>query len=626
MRKEHLAASLGLSLLCLGPFLGAQQGNYRVVSRPEEMYYGHVSLVDVRGDGRDATVLRDGGTSAEPAVLNMPLGPGDVLRTSADRRLEVQFDNATILRLDVDTELRIGTILAESLSSGRKKVTNLVLSRGRIYLMYKEYDSGEIFQVLTSVAAVKLRHNTVAYVSVLNDGGSDVMVEYGKCDVMGGSPPLFSVEKTAGRMSGLSVYPNGAVAPAEFSPEPVFAAWNRSINASFADLHSGLTPLPKPVLRMIKPISYFARTFGSRYGEWIYDEYLGYVWRPSANDHYSSGPWMPYMFGHWALFAGQLTWVPDEIWGWVPYHLGLWHWSEKKGWLWIPGSAFAPAWVDWAVCDGGYCLWSPWSMWHWTWNSEFSWEGLGFADLRPWNSTPGAKIEIGQLRRPRSAFFAMPRELIPIRKALERGLTGKDIGLIRSVRAAFGGGLAVRIDDLKAPKIGERAVHLEDLRAGKADALPGIGRLRLESPALPLPDASVRTASAARSVLRPGAGLDWNPDVKLGHRLGLLVEYSTRTNEVVCPSLGISSATARASFNWFRHEPDPVAGRGERDSSRGAGSSDPSDRAVGPGSTGSSGESSGGSMRVNASSSGSSASNGSNSTSENKAQSGGHIR
>jgi hypothetical protein len=48
----------------------------------------------------------------------------------------------------------------------------------------------------------------------------------------------------------------------------------------------------------------------------------------------------------------------------VPYHLGLWHWDKQAGWVWIPGSAFAPAWVTWSPC--GDSLFRPYGFWDWS--------------------------------------------------------------------------------------------------------------------------------------------------------------------------------------------------------------------------------------------------------------------
>lgn len=634
MKIKIRAVLLGAGLMASLPGLWAQ-GNYRLVGGPEAAYFGHISLSDIRNDGRDAVIVREGGAVPELALLNTPVGPGDTIRTTAGRRLEVQFDNATILRLDGAAELKIGTILARSLSSDRRNVTALFLERGRIYVMYKEYDSRELFQVLTAVAAVKFRNCTVAGIDVLSDGSTDIMVDYGKCDVMGGAPPMFPVEKTVGRNAGLSVYPNGAVVSVEYRPEPGFAAWNRSINEDYVVLHTGLTPLPKPVLRMAKSVNYFAQTFGNLHGEWINDEYLGTVWRPAENDHYPSGRWAPYVYGHWTVFAGQVYWVPDEVWGWVPYHLGIWHWDAVKGWLWIPGSAFAAAWVDWAICDGGYCLWSPMTIWDWAWDISLN-DGLwwgSFAGLDGWE--PGeawgengkliraamSKVTKDQLKKPSRPALAMPEEFAKIRKSLVKGLEKLNPKMIESVRGSIGRVLIVKVGDLKAPNVREKAKFLETVLAGKGSSRPALGTVRRAVPVESLP-ARAAARPARESVLTPRFGLDWNPDVRNGYRLGLSVQYSGRTNEVICPEIHISSRLAHLSSNWFRNEPRSSSGGGSSSGAtwdgpfaRGGGSSEGASSASG---------SSGGSMSVSGASSGSSSSG--SASSENKTGSGGHIR
>jgi hypothetical protein len=73
---------------------------------------------------------------------------------------------------------------------------------------------------------------------------------------------------------------------------------------------------------------------------------------------------MPYVYGRWTSLNNQLYWVPEEPWGWVPYHLGIWTWDQKKGWFWIPGSFFSPAWVSWFAMDD-FFGWRPWSLFDW---------------------------------------------------------------------------------------------------------------------------------------------------------------------------------------------------------------------------------------------------------------------
>ncbi|MCX6560384.1 MAG: FecR domain-containing protein, partial [Candidatus Aminicenantes bacterium] len=131
--------------LALGVLAGAGEV-YQIVNGPKDFYFGHISLTDIRNDAMDPVVLRDGAKTPEPASLNLPVGPGDIIRTSKERRVEIQFDNATVVRLDTDSELKIETILAQGLSS-TNKMTNLVLAKGRMFIMYMQYNSRELFQV-----------------------------------------------------------------------------------------------------------------------------------------------------------------------------------------------------------------------------------------------------------------------------------------------------------------------------------------------------------------------------------------------------------------------------------------------------------------------------------------------
>ena len=91
------------------------------------------------------------------------------------------------------------------------------------------------------------------------------------------------------------------------------------------------------------------------HGEWIYvDEYRAWCWRPLG----LAADWRPYWRGRWAAFPGGMTWVSDEPWGYVTYHHGRWGWRAGVGWYWIPGIAYAPAWVAWRTADV-YFGWAP---------------------------------------------------------------------------------------------------------------------------------------------------------------------------------------------------------------------------------------------------------------------------
>jgi hypothetical protein len=90
------------------------------------------------------------------------------------------------------------------------------------------------------------------------------------------------------------------------------------------------------------------------YGSWLELEPYGYVWIPRG----VARDWRPYTVGHWAYTDYGWTWVSYEDWGWAVFHYGRWFRHRRHGWVWIPGTQWAPAWVAWRY-GGGYSGWAP---------------------------------------------------------------------------------------------------------------------------------------------------------------------------------------------------------------------------------------------------------------------------
>jgi uncharacterized protein DUF6600 len=92
------------------------------------------------------------------------------------------------------------------------------------------------------------------------------------------------------------------------------------------------------------------------HGTWADDPTYGTVWTPSATE---TGPeFVPYVSGgHW-VYGDDYLWTSDYEWGWAPFHYGRWVNLEARGWSWIPGREYAPAWVEWRTGDA-YLGWSP---------------------------------------------------------------------------------------------------------------------------------------------------------------------------------------------------------------------------------------------------------------------------
>lgn len=112
------------------------------------------------------------------------------------------------------------------------------------------------------------------------------------------------------------------------TPRPAEGSWNVSV--SF--FHEQLSP----------------------YGRWVVAGSYGHCWVPTS----LAASWSPYLDGEWIWTDYGWTWVSYDPWGEIPYHYGTWVWVDPYGWVWVPGTIWAPAWVTWAYTDE-YIGWAP---------------------------------------------------------------------------------------------------------------------------------------------------------------------------------------------------------------------------------------------------------------------------
>ena len=107
------------------------------------------------------------------------------------------------------------------------------------------------------------------------------------------------------------------------------------------------------------------------YGTWVEDATYGTVWVPASTA--VGADFAPYVTnGHWSVDQNDdYLWVSDydNTFGWATFHYGRWVWIDSRGWSWIPGRRYAPAWVVWRAGDPGYDYvgWAPappYYYWH----------------------------------------------------------------------------------------------------------------------------------------------------------------------------------------------------------------------------------------------------------------------
>ncbi|MCB1133174.1 MAG: hypothetical protein KDN05_18780, partial [Verrucomicrobiae bacterium] len=104
---------------------------------------------------------------------------------------------------------------------------------------------------------------------------------------------------------------------------------------------------------------------------WFSTPQYGYVWQPVVVRDVS---WRPYTRGRWVCTDHGWTWVSDEPFGWATYHYGRWALVAGRGWVWIPGSEWAPAWVCWRY-GSSHIGWAPLppeslAYRHWAWDAN----------------------------------------------------------------------------------------------------------------------------------------------------------------------------------------------------------------------------------------------------------------
>jgi len=267
-------------------------------------------------------------TTAEEAVPNAPFLPGDRLWTDPSGRVELQFDDGTIVRVDNRSKLDF-----VARDEGRRDAI-LRLWSGGLYVHGRD----PRLSIETAAGVVQIERGGVYRVDV--DSGEARLSVY-EGEAMLESASVRAGERAYVRRGEPVDGPEGF----DRASGDDFAQWDqeRSERDAWADAR------PEYVPEEIAP--YAGELEGN--GTWYYQTDVGYVWRP-----YVSPGWRPYTNGRWVWTAYGWTWVPFERWGWAPSHYGRWGFSGALGWYWIPSAGWGPAWVSWAV-GPSYVGWCP---------------------------------------------------------------------------------------------------------------------------------------------------------------------------------------------------------------------------------------------------------------------------
>ncbi|MGA2244070.1 MAG: DUF6600 domain-containing protein [Verrucomicrobiota bacterium] len=153
----------------------------------------------------------------------------------------------------------------------------------------------------------------------------------------------------ASLLSGCTTYMQAPAAPVT---QPVYVAPPPAQYVA-PEPSPAYSPAPAPEVVVIRSENDFYEPLRP-YGRWLDVPGYGRCFTPTGID----ADWRPYTDGHWQRTDAGWYWVSDERWGWATCHYGRWHRDGQFGWVWIPQTQWAPAWVAWRD-GGGYTGWAP---------------------------------------------------------------------------------------------------------------------------------------------------------------------------------------------------------------------------------------------------------------------------
>jgi hypothetical protein len=132
--------------------------------------------------------------------------------------------------------------------------------------------------------------------------------------------------------------------------------YSRRLSDRERDL-AGHEALPFDAVESTAPVGDYGMFYDSlsSYGSWFETVDYGYVWQPVV---VRDSGWRPYSRGRWICSDRGWTWVSEEPFGWATYHYGRWALLRGRGWVWVPGSQWAPSWVCWRENDD-HIGWAP---------------------------------------------------------------------------------------------------------------------------------------------------------------------------------------------------------------------------------------------------------------------------
>ncbi len=223
------------------------------------------------------------------------------------------------------------------------------------------------------------------------------------------------------------------------------------------------------------------------YGNWIDVGDYGRVWQPAV-----ASDWRPYSYGQWVWTDRGWMWDSDEPFGWVVYHYGEWTQMPALGWVWVPGSEWSPARVDWYT-EGDFVGWAPMAPPHASYPDVYH---SGYENY--WTMVPApqfTRLNVGAYRTVQAVPPSQPGYAAPRGRAVNRP---PDIITIQGATHQL---ISPQKTEMEQVKVGRREVSRVQVENGNPAPAPDVLGSGSPSPS----DNNRQPPTLTPGVLPPGA-------------------------------------------------------------------------------------------------------------------------
>ncbi len=282
-----------------------------------------------------AQIQPAGSKEWQVASVNVPIRAGDRFWTAEDARMELQFKNGTILRLDYSTTLAVLNL--------DETAMQFHLSMGHL-LFRSSRKPTKTIQVDLPDSSLVVQDKALFRVDITPEGGEEFGLFQGSMEIASAG------SKARIRTGEMLTLENGSAEVTPLQPADEWEQWNTNRDLTQSNAAVSAQYLPQE-------LNVYANDLNNN-GDWVNIPGYGYCWEPRVG---IAVGWAPYRSGRWIWMNEDWVWVSLESWGWAPYHYGRWV-SYSDRWCWVPPvrgeSHWGPGYVGW-IHTPRYVGWVP---------------------------------------------------------------------------------------------------------------------------------------------------------------------------------------------------------------------------------------------------------------------------